>query len=78
MGRVWIRLYTCPPTVTSTHAFVVASESGGLSERLGTFLINDETTTFKHLREMIEVKRENGMVSKRERERFFSFLFFLF
>ena len=64
MGRVWIRLFTVPTQVTTSHAFVVAAEAGGLSERLGSFLINDEVTTFKDLRQMIECTTENGMVSK--------------
>lgn len=61
MGRVWIRLYTVPTLVTNTHAFIVGSESGGLSERLASFLINDEITTFRDIRQMIETSNEGGM-----------------
>ncbi|GMI27175.1 hypothetical protein TeGR_g2617 [Tetraparma gracilis] len=39
----------------------MGSSQGGLSERIASFLIHDEITTFKDLRQMIEVVNDNGM-----------------
>ncbi len=59
--RVWIRCFTHPTPADSSHAFVVGATVGGLSERLASFLIHDEITTFRDLRQMIEVFNDNGM-----------------
>ena len=61
MGRVFLRVFTHPTSVVKTHAFLVGSESGGLSERIGSFLIHDDTTTFHDLRQLIEVFNDRGM-----------------
>ena len=61
MGRVFLRVFTHQTSVTSTHSFLVGSQLGGLSERVGSFLIHDEVTTFSDLRLLIEVFNDNGM-----------------
>jgi hypothetical protein len=61
MGRTWLRTFTHPTPTDICHAYIIGSTTGGLSERIGTFLIHDELTTFKDLRNMIEVVNDNGM-----------------
>ena len=61
MGRTWLRTFTHPTPTDICHAYIIGSTTGGLSERIGTFLIHDELTTFKDLRNLIEVVNDNGM-----------------
>lgn len=64
MGRVWLRTFTHPTPTSISHAYVIGSTVGGLSERVGTFLIHDELTTFKDLRQMIEVTKSDSMLRR--------------
>lgn len=61
MGRVWLRTFTHPTPTSRSHAYLIGSTVGGLSERVGSFMIHDELTTFRDLRQMIEVVNDNGM-----------------
>ena len=57
MRKVWIRIYSKPIDVTVSHAFYVGHVAGGLTPRLASFSIFEDTS-FAQLREWIEWKQD--------------------
>ena len=63
MRKVWIRIYSPPTDISVSHSFYVGHMPSGLSPRLASFSIFEDTT-FSELRRRIEWKQDCDM-SKR-------------
>lgn len=63
-ARITLRLYTHRQSVFRSHSFLVGSESGGLSEKLGRVPIQANRTTLEHLRLLIETVVDNNMMRR--------------
>jgi len=63
-ARVTLRIFTHRQSVFRSHSFLVGSEQGGLSEKLGRVPILANKTTLEDLRVLIETVCDNNMMRR--------------
>jgi|UPI00048D837D hypothetical protein len=64
MGKISIQLFTFEHPVNHSHSFLVASHKGGMTNSFGVYHIDPQRTTLTKLRQMIETRKDNGMVRR--------------
>ena len=63
-GKISIQLFTFEHQCNHSHSFLVASHKGGMTNSFGVYHIDPERTTMTKLRQMIETRKDNGMVRR--------------
>ena len=59
-----LRIFTWLTDGTKGHSYLVGNDQGGLTPVLERVYVNDLTTTFENLRDLIETKKENMMTRR--------------
>ena len=63
-SKVSIQLFTFEHPCNHSHSFLVASHKGGMTTSFGVYHVDPDRTTLRKLRQMIETRKDNGMVRR--------------
>ena len=62
--KVSIQLFTFEHPCNHSHSFLVASHKGGMTTSFGVYHVDPDRTTLRKMRQMIETRKDNGMVRR--------------
>ena len=64
MSVVVVDVHECRKSSKDSHSFLIGSDQGGLSERLDSLVVEEDTLTLKQLRPRIQETQQGGMIKR--------------